>query len=88
VVRLSRHSFQVGEPAYLGEHRVRILGRYRIVGSEQQRVWLTDLNTSGEETVAVDETELQSVDEWRLAQLQAKARREARREAKEKKQNV
>lgn len=88
MVRLSRHSFQVGEPAYLGEHRVRILGRYRIVGSEQQRVWLTDLNTSGEETVAVDETELQSVDEWRLAQLQAKARREARREAKEKKQNV
>ena len=88
MVRLSRHSFQVGEPAYLGEHRVRILGRYRIVGSEQQRVWLTDLDTSGEETVAVDETELQSVDEWRLAQLQAKARREARREAKEKKQNV
>jgi hypothetical protein len=78
VVRLRRHSFQVGEPAYLGEHRVRVLGRYRLVGSELQRVWVSDLDTSGEETIAIDEDELLTPAEYRLAQLQAKVRRQAK----------
>lgn len=47
-----------GEHAYLRGHRVKVLGRYQRVGSGPQRVWVSDLDTVGEETVACDETEL------------------------------
>ena len=74
MVRKSRRSFQVGDPAYLGEHRVRVLGRFRIFGdNDAQRVWVRDLDTVGEETVACDEADLQATDEWWFAQLQIKA---------------
>ena len=69
MVRLSKHNFQVSDPAYLGEHRVKVLGRFRIVGDEQQRVWVEDLDDHGH-TVACDEADLQDIGEWSLAQLQ------------------
>ena len=73
MVRKSRRSFQVGEPAYLGENRVRVLGRYRIVGSEQQqRVWVEDIDDHGH-TVACDEADLQATDQWWFAQLKIRA---------------
>ena len=72
MVRKSRRSFQVGDPAYLGENRVRVLGRYRIVGSEQRRVWVEDIDDHGH-TVACDEADLQATGEWSFAQLQIKA---------------
>lgn len=61
-------SFQVGDPAYLGENRIKVLGRFRIVGSEQQRVWVACCPDG--HTVACDEADLQDIGAWSLARLQ------------------
>ena len=75
-------SFQVGERAYLAEHRVKVRGRYRLLGDQPQRVCVTDLDDHSY-TIACDEASLQSVDSWRLDRLRAKANKWAtQREAK------
>lgn len=47
-----------GEHGYRRGHRVKVLGRYRRIGGEPQRIWVCDLDTIREDTIACDEAEV------------------------------
>jgi hypothetical protein len=74
--------WEVGDRAWLGEHRVKIRGFFPKKHYALSRCWVEDLNTPRKEVLAVDELQLMAPEQHRkLKEVIKHERKKAKRDA-------